>query len=127
MLDATDPTQLPIIEKTLSLVPILTGTSDNVVKRKNDIIARAVQDILLSGNDSTKIRDQVTAVLTKFNTPELHLESQIVQPGYVRTLKQCLYVDKTGKMQEMELVVEFIRGFIMDSEAVIASEDLNPL
>ena len=126
LLDATDPTQLPIIEKTLSLVPILTGTSDNVVKRKNDIIARAVQDILLSGNDSTKIRDQVTAVLTKFNTPELHLESQIVQPGYVRTLKQCLYVDKTGKMQEMELVVEFIRGFIMDSEAVIASEDLNP-
>ena len=126
LLDATDPTQLPIIEKTLSLVPILTGTSDNVVKRKNDIIARAVQDILLSGNDSTKIRDQVTAVLTKFNTPELHLESQIVQPGYVRTLKQCLYVDKTGKMQEMELVVEFIRGFIMETDAAIASEDLNP-
>ena len=41
LLDANSPSQLPIIEKTLKLVPILTGTSDNVIKRKNDIIARA--------------------------------------------------------------------------------------
>ena len=126
LLDADSPTQLPILEKTLNLVPILTGSSSAVVKKKNDIIARAVQDILLSGNDSTKIRDQVTAVLTKFNTPELNLESQIVQPGYVRTLKQCLFVDQTGKMQEMELVVEFISGYIVDEDEAIQTEDLNP-
>lgn len=126
LLDADTPTQLPIIEKTLNLVPILTGQSDAVIKKKNDIIARAIQDILLSGNDSTKIRDQVTAVLTKFNTAELNLESQIIQPGYVRTLKQCLFVDKTGKMQEMELVVEFIRGYIVDEEEEVQVTDLNP-
>ena len=125
LLDADSLTQLPIIEKTLKLVPILTGSSTSIVKKKNDIIARALQDILLSGNDSTKIRDQVTAVLTKFNTSELNLESQIVQPGYVRTLKQCLFVDKTGKMQEMELVVEFIRGYITDEEDFIRPEELN--
>ena len=125
LLDVDSPSQLPIIEKTLKLVPILTGTSPNVVKRKNDIIARAVQDILLSGNESTKIRDQVIAVLTKFNTVELNLESQIVQPGYVRTLKQCLFIDKTGKMQEMELVVEFIRGFILEQQYEIPEEELN--
>lgn len=126
LLDADTPTQLPIIEKALNLVPILTGQSDAVIKKKNDIIARAIQDILLSGNDSTKIRDQVTAVLTKFNTAELNLESQIIQPGYVRTLKQCLFVDKTGKMLEMELVVEFIRGYIVDEEEEVQVADLNP-
>ena len=125
LLDANSPTQLPIIEKTLKLVPILTGSSENVIKRKNDIIARALQDILLSGNDSTKIRDQVIGVLTKFNTPTLNLESQIVQPGYTRTFKQCLYVDKTGKMQEMELVVEFIRGYIIENEIDIDPKELN--
>ncbi len=125
LLDADSPSQLPILDKTLKLVPILTGTSPNTVKRKNDIIARAVQDILLSGNDSTKIRDQVIAVLTKFNTVELNLESQIIQPGYIRTLKQCLFIDKTGKMQEMELVVEFIRGFIADEETVVPEDELN--
>lgn len=125
LLDATTPTQLPIIEKTLNLVPILTGNSSSVIRKKNDIIARAVQDILLSGNDSTKIRDQVVAVLTKFNTPELNLETPIVQPGYTRSLKQCLYIDKTGKMQEMALVVEFIRGYIVDETETIDDSDKN--
>ena len=89
LLDANSPTQLPIIEKTLKLVPILTGSSENVIKRKNDIIARALQDILLSGNDSTKIRDQVIGVLTKFNTPrgyiienEIDIDPKELNPFY---------------------------------------------
>ena len=126
LLDVTTPSQLPILEKTLKLVKILTGSTKNVIRRKNDIIARALQDILLSGNDSTKIRDQVVAVLTKFNTTELNLNSTIAQPGYVRTLKQCLFIDKTGKMQEMELVVEFVRGYIVDEQEELKEEDVNP-
>ena len=126
LLDATSPTQLPIIEKTLKLVPILTGSSENVIRRKNDIIARALQDILLSGADSTKISDQVISVLAKFNTPTLNLESLIVQPGYTRTFKQCLYIDKTGKMQEMELVVEFVRGYIIEDNFEVPENELNP-
>ena len=125
LLDVTTPNQLPIIEKTLKLVPILAGNNPDVVKHKNDIIARALQDILLSGNESTKIRDQIIAVLTKFNTEELNLESKIIQPGYVRTLKQCLYIDKTGKMQEMEIVVDFINGFI-EENLIIDSPITNP-
>ena len=80
---------------------------------------------MLSGNDSTKIRDQVIGVLTKFNTPTLNLESQIVQPGYTRTFKQCLFVDKSGKMQEMELVVEFIRGYILEDQLEVPENELN--
>ena len=126
LLDATSPNQLPIIEKTLKLVPILTGSSEKVIIRKNDIIARALQDILLSGMESTKIRDQVMGVLTKFNTPTLNLETPIVQPGYTRTFRQCLFIDKTGKMQEMELVVEFVRTYIVEDTLEIPEEELNP-
>lgn len=122
LLDVTTPNQLPIIEKTLKLVPILTGDSEETIKNKNDIIARALEDILLSGQNSTKIRDQVIAILTKFHTNELNLETQIVQPGYVRTLKQCLFIDKTGKFQEIELVTEFIRSFINNDEDKTSSK-----
>lgn len=125
LLDVDNPAQLQIIEKTLKLVPILTGSSENTIKRKNDIIARAIQDILLSGNGSVKIHDQVIAVLTKFNTDSLNLETQIVQPGYTRTLKQCLFVDKTGKMQDMEVVVDFIREYIIDEDIIISDDELN--
>ena len=55
----------------------------------------------------------------------MNLNSQIVQPGYTRTLKQCLYVDKQGKMQEMELVVEFIRGYIIEEDIDIDPSELN--
>ena len=44
----------------------------------------------------------------------LNLSSEIRQPGYVRTLKQCIFVDNSGKMQEMELVVNFIQTFVME-------------
>ena len=115
LLDVESPNQLPILEKTLKLVKLLFSTDTDTNKYKNDIIARAIQDILLSGGNSTTIRDQIIAILTKFNTNELNLETEIAQPGYVRTLKQCLFVDKTGKLQEMELITAFIRSFINDS------------
>lgn len=120
LLDATEPAQLSIIEKALKLVPILRSPQflisekPEVIKYRNDIVARALIDILQSGKDSSKIRDQIVAILTTYGTPELNLESQIIQPGYIRTLKQCLYVDKAGRMQEMELVVDFISSFIVE-------------
>lgn len=119
LLDASEPAQLSIIEKALKLVPILrnsniTEDDPEVIKYRNDIVARALLDILRSGKDSSKIRDQIIAILTTYQTKDLNLESQITQPGYVRTLRQCLYIDKTGKMQEMELVVDFISTFIVE-------------
>lgn len=114
LLSATESSQLSIIEKALKLVPILSGDTEEVIKLRNDIIARAILDILRSGKDSAKIRDQVAAVLSIYNTKDLNLESEIVQPGYIRTLRQCMFIDKTGKMQEMELVTEFISGFIIE-------------
>lgn len=114
LLNATESSQLAIIEKALKLVPILKGNGSEVLQYKNDIIARAIIDILRSGKDSSKIRDQVIAILTSFNTENLNLETIIPQPGYNRTLKQCLFIDKMGKMQEMELVVEIISKYIIE-------------
>ena len=114
LLGATSPSQLPIIEKALKLVPILKANTEESTMIKNDIIARAILDILQSGLDSAKIRDQITAILTSYNTEFLNLETVIYQPGYERTLKQCLYVDNTGKMQEMELVVNEVSKFVLE-------------
>lgn len=125
LLDVTTPNQLPIIEKTLKLVPILVGDNEETIKNKNDIIARALEDILLSGQTSTKIRDQIVAILTKFHTNELNLETQIIQPGYVRTLKQCLFIDKSGKFQEIELVTEFVRSFINQESTISNAKTSN--
>ncbi|MBR1376701.1 MAG: ATP-binding protein [Bacilli bacterium] len=107
--------QLPIIEKALKIVNIFGREEDQVIKSKNDIIARAILDILTSGKAASQIRDQVISILSYYNTKELNLETQIFQPGYTRPLKQCLLIDATGKIREMELLMNFMNSFLDDS------------
>ncbi len=112
LLEANDPTQLPIIEKALRLVTVFSGNDDDTKVYKNDIIAKAILEVLYSGGSASQIHDQIFAILTSFNTPDLNLETPIVQPGYTRSLKQCLIIDKEGKIGEIGLVTEFIKKYI---------------
>ena len=114
LLEADKPSQLPIIEKALKLVNIFAREGKDVIKHQNDIIARSLLDILSSGRPSTQIRDQIFSVLSYYNTPELNLETPIFQPGYTRPLKQCLLIDASGKIREMELLTNFIEKYLQD-------------
>lgn len=114
LLGAEHHMQIPIIEKALRLVSIFSKEEQEVIMYKNDIIARALQEILYSGNPASQIRDQIFAILTTFNTPDLNLETKLSQPGYIRSLRQCLVLDKDGKIHEILLVTEFINSFIKE-------------
>ena len=115
LLNVESHSQLPIVEKALKIVSIFSRNEDEVIKSKNDIIARAILDLLTSGRPASQIRDQVTSVLTSYHTKELNLETQIFQPGYTRTLKQCLLIDASGKIREMELIMNFMNSFLDDN------------
>lgn len=111
LLNVTSATQLPILEKTLKLVYIFNSLDSSVQDYKNDIIAESLLDILSSGRTSTQIRDQIVAILTRYNTPKLNLDTPIVQPGYTRTLKQCLNIDAQGKMNALDLVISHLEEY----------------
>ena len=115
LLNADSASQIPIIEKALKYVGIFSREEDEVIKIKNDIIARAILDILSSGRNSSQIRDQVFSILSTYHTKDLNLETQIYQPGYVRSLKQCLIIDSSGKIREMELLTNFMHSFLDDT------------
>lgn len=115
LLDVDDQTQLPIIEKALRLVTVFSGNEEDTRVYKNDIIAKAILEVLYSGGAASQIHDQIFAILTSFNTPDLNLETPIVQPGYTRSLRQCLIIDKEGKIGEIQLVSEFIKKFTNDN------------
>ena len=106
--------QLPIVEKALKLVNIFAREEETIIKIKNDIIARAIIDILSSGRPSPQIRDQIISVLSSYKTSELNLETIIYQPGYSRPIKQCLLIDASGKMRDMELVMTFMEKFLTE-------------
>ena len=111
LLEVSTTNQLPILEKTLKLVYIFKNTDENISKFKNDIIASCLLDILTSGRTSTQIRDQVIAVLSRYNTDTLNLDTEISQPGYTRTIRQCLNIDQQGKMNSVQFVVDLLEKY----------------
>lgn len=115
LLECDKTSQLPILEKALKLVTVFAREEKDVIKHKNDIIARAILDIFTSGKNPAQIRDQVFSVLSYYNTSELNLETQIFQPGYTRPLKQCLLIDASGKIRDMELLMNFMQKFLDDT------------
>ena len=115
LLDVEKHSQLPIIEKALKLVNVFARDEEKVLSIKNDIIARAILDILSSGRPSPQIRDQIISILSSYHTKELNLETIIYQPGYSRPLKQCLLIDASGKMRDMELVMNAMEKFLADN------------
>lgn len=124
LLNVNDHTLLPILEKTLQYVAIFKGENERALKCKNAIIAKSILDIISSGKSSTQLSDQIISTLNKFNTEELNLESPIVQPGYTRTLKQCLNIDANGKMGALQFIIEYLNQFTMVETFDIDRENL---
>ena len=59
LLNVTNSSQLPILEKTLKLVYIFNSLDPNIEEYKNDIIAECLLDILSSGRSSTQIIQRI--------------------------------------------------------------------
>ena len=124
LLNAESPAQIPLIEKALRYVYLFTEEEEVVIAYKNNIIAKAIMDILTSGKEPVRIRDQIIAVLTTFHTKNINLDSEIRQPGYTRTLRQCLNIDESGKINTIQLVTEFIEKYI--NEELTLNKSMKP-
>ena len=111
LLNVGKRSQLSLLDKTLKFVNVFKKHDEISLKYQNSIIAKALQEILVSGRSSSQIRDQFFAVLTKYNTDTLNLETEIVQPGYTRTIKQCLNIDAQGKMNSVQYVVDLLEEY----------------
>lgn len=111
LLNVKSASQLPILEKTLKLVYIFNSLDANVQEYKTEIIAESLLDILSSGRNPNQIRDQIIAILTRYNTKDLNLETPIVQPGYTRTFKQCMNIDASGKMAALDLIITYLQQY----------------
>lgn len=111
LLEVKDNSLLPILDKALKYVYIFKSTDPKAEEYKNDIISKCLLDILSTGKNATQIRDQIISILMKYNTKTLNLDSQIVEPGYTRTLRQCLNVDAQGKMNAIQFIVDYLSTF----------------
>ena len=114
LLDVDSAVQIPVIEKALKLVYYFIKEEVVVIDQKNDIIARCILDIIFRGLTPSETHNKVVSILTKFNTSTLNLEIPLNKGGWTRTVRQCLYVDDSGKFADIELVITFLESFLVD-------------
>lgn len=111
LLDVENPHLVPVLEKALYYVRVFKSVDESSIKYKNHIIASTLLDILSAGKNAAQMRDQSLSIIERYNTQDINENSKIVEPGYTRTLKQCLNVDAQGKMNAISLVIEFLNQY----------------
>lgn len=111
LLNVEDPFLIPILEKALQYVRIFKSEDPKSIEYKNSIIATSLLEVLASGKEASQIRDQILTILAKYNTNDLNEKSEIKEPGYTRTLRQCLNIDDQGKINAISRVIDFLSQF----------------
>lgn len=114
LLDATDHSQLPIIEEMLKLVRIFSESGEMATKYKNHLIAKAIMTILYTNQSATAKRNDIFSILATCSTEAFNLEAPVQGIGYVRKFRDCFIIDKEGNFTESILVTQYISDFIDD-------------
>lgn len=114
LLGAETHSQLPIIERMLKLTAIFAEDSDDALKYKNHLIAKAIMMILYTNQTAMSKRNDIFSILATCSTPQFNLEAVVQGVGYSRKFRECFIVDKQGDFVESILITDYINGFIDD-------------
>ena len=112
LVNASEPTQLPILEQALKTAYLFATTDYNTNSYKNHIIAKAIMNVYYSNMTSAKIKNAIFNILETCNTPELNLNIEIPGIGYTRAFRKCFELDNKGYFAEDLLISSYISNFI---------------
>ena len=115
LLDATNFSQIAMVETALVYVKMFARQDKEAVDYKNHILAKAIINIMYTNQTSSKIRDQIFEILTETNTAELSLETEVPGIGFTRMFRNCFDKDSEGRFAERKIITDYIKGFIDDS------------
>ena len=112
LLQVTEHSQLPIIERMLKLVRSFAQSDMDANAFKNHLIAKAIMAILYTNQTSPNKRNDIFSIIGSCSTPEFNLESPIQGIGYVRKFRECFLIDSQGQFTESVLLTEYVSSFI---------------
>jgi len=115
LLQAEKHSQLQIIEKMMKLARIITMQSEDSIKYKNHLIAKAILDVLYTNQTGAAKRNDIFTIIAGCSTEQFNLEAPIQGIGYVRKFRECFTLDRSGEFSESVLITQYITSFIDDS------------
>lgn len=112
LLEATEHSQLPIIERMLKLAMIFAENDEDARKYKNHLIAKAIMSILYTNQTGPNKRNDIFSIIASCSTEEFNLESVLQGVGYSRKFRECFLIDSQGQFTESVLLTEYVSSFI---------------
>lgn len=114
LLQVTNHSQLPIIERMLKLALIFSQTDVKADDYKNHLIAKAIMAILYTNETSPNKRNEIFSILASCSTPQFNLEAPVEGIGYTRKFRECFLIDSQGQFSESILLTEYVASFIKE-------------
>ena len=115
LLQAEKHSQLQIIEKMIKLARIISQDTEDSIKYKNHLIAKAILDTLYTNQTSASKRNDIFTIVDGCQTEQFNLEAPIQGIGYVRKFRECFVIDRSGDFTESVLITQYITSFIDES------------
>ena len=114
LLQVTNHSQLPIIERMLKLAFVFSQKDVDADKFKNHLIAKAIMTILYTNETAPNKRNEIFSILASCSTPQFNLEAPVKGIGYTRKFRECFLIDSQGQFSESVLLTEYVSSFIKD-------------
>lgn len=114
LLQVSEHSQLPILERALKLTKIFAIKDEKTNDYKNSLIAKAIIAILFSNETSRQKKNEIFRIISVCNTPEFNYNTDIQGIGYTRKFSSCFEIDSKGNFGESVLINEYVLKFIND-------------
>ncbi len=115
LLQASNHSQLPIIERTIRLTRIFAKNDETVIKFKNHLIAKALLAVLFSNQTVSRKKNEIFKIIEVCHTNEFNFDTMIPGLGYQRSFSECFEIDSNGNFGESVLITNYILKHIEDS------------
>lgn len=126
LLHASEKTQIPVLKRAIDIAKIFYGNANENLEVKDHILASTLLGIINSSDSSPSKVDKLKAILTRFGTLNISLDSQTDKGKLSEKIKVSY-----GQMAEEESVIKFLTGFLKPelignlSSGTMISYDLN--
>lgn len=108
LLHASEKTQMPVLKRAIDIARIFYNTETPNKELKNHILASTLLGIIQSSDSSPSKSDKLKAIVTKFGTDDLNMDT-LISP--TKKLRQAVAISY-GNMPDEEAVISFLSGFL---------------
>jgi len=108
LLHASEKTQMPVLKRAIDIARVFYGSDESNQELRNHILASTLLGIIQSSDSSPSKSDKLKAIVTKFGTNEINMDSVLSNS---KTLRQSMNINY-GSMPDEEAVISFLSNHL---------------